>query len=133
MTDNTFTVQTWDEHIVSGSKGTPRVAHAHATYEYAGLIEGASIADALLYYAETGDDGDSTSFALERIEGTVEGRKGSFIVRHEYRISAATHHVSSTFTVVPGSATGELTGMTGSGTTSGASQTMNYTFEPVFG
>ena len=131
---NTFTMQTWDEQVVSGAEGGPRVAHAHATFEYAGLIEGTSVSDSLLYYAGAGyDSGGVTSSGLEHFEASVGGRKGTFVVRHEYTYSADSHHVSSRFSVVPGSATAELTGLTGSGTISGSSQTMDYTFEPVFG
>lgn len=134
MTANTFTMQTWDESVVSGEEGGPRVAYAHATFTYSGLIEGTSIADSLLYYVGDGyDGGGTTSSGLERFDGSVDGRKGTFIVRHEYSFSADgdTHQVSSTFTVLPGSGTGELAGLTGSGTISGSSQTMDYTFEPA--
>ncbi|WP_028851387.1 DUF3224 domain-containing protein [Thermocrispum municipale] len=130
MADNTFTTQSWDERAVSGTEGSPRVAHAHATFAYTGLIEGTSTADMLLYYA---DDSDVTSPGLERFEGSVAGRKGTFVVRHEYRFAPDSHEVTSTFSVLPGSATGELTGLTGRGTIAGSSRTMKYTFEPVFG
>lgn len=133
---NTFTMQNWDEKIVSGTDSGPRVAYAHATFDYSGLIEGTSIGDSLLYYPGEGyDGGGTTSSGLERFDGSVDGRKGTFIVRHEYTFSASgeTHTVSSTFTVLPGSGTGELAGLGGSGTISGSSQTMDYTFEPTFG
>lgn len=129
MTENTFTMRTWNEDIVSGEEDGPQVAYAHATFTYTGLIEGTSIADSLLFYAGPGyDGGGTTSPGLERIEGSADGRKGSFIIRHEY--SFAGHDVSSTFTVVPGSGTGELAGLTGAGTVAGSSETMSYTFEP---
>lgn len=136
MTANTFTMQTWDEQVVSGSDGGPRVAYAHATFTYDGLFEGTSIADSLLFYVGEGyDSGGVTSSGLEYFDGSVGGRKGTFVVRHEYSFSASgdTHQVSSTFTVLPGSGTGELTGLGGSGTISGSSRTMDYTFEPTFG
>ncbi|HKS44227.1 MAG TPA: DUF3224 domain-containing protein [Amycolatopsis sp.] len=125
---DTFTMQSWDERVVSGQEGAPRFAHAHATFAYSGVIEGASICDYLLYYAGDGYEGDNqTAPGFERIEGSVDGRKGSFVIRHEVGYSA--HGVRGTFTVIPGSATGELAGLTGHGTVAGASETMNYTFE----
>ncbi|MGH3433779.1 MAG: DUF3224 domain-containing protein [Thermocrispum sp.] len=135
MTTYTFTMQTWDERVVSGDDSGPRVAYAHSTFEYSGLIEGSSVADTLLFYVGEGHDGGGvTSSGLERFDGSVGGRKGTFIVRHEYSFTADgdTHHVTSTFTVLPGSGTGELTGLAGDGTISGSSQTMDYTFEPSF-
>lgn len=135
MTANTFTMQGWDENIVNGEEGGPRVAHAHASFEYSGLIEGTSEADSLLFYVGEGyDGGGTTSPGFERIEGSVDGRKGSFVIRHEFAFTASgdTHQVTSTFTVVPGSGTGELSRLSGRGTISGSSATMDYTFEPEF-
>lgn len=126
---NTFTMQNWEEALVSGSEGGPRVAHAHAALAYNGVIEGSSIVDYLLYYADEGyDGGETTSPGLERIEGTVDGREGSFVIRHETGFDAK--GVSSKFDVVPGSGTGELAGISGSGTTSGVlgEPAMSYTF-----
>src|SRR5437764_7993258 len=81
---NAFTMKNWDEKIVSGIEDGPRVAYAHATMAYDGVIEGESICDLLLYYAGEGyDSGQTTSASLERFEGKVDGRGGTFIVRHE--------------------------------------------------
>ena len=124
MTD-TFTMKTWDEKVVSGPEDGPRYAHAHCTFDYRGIIEGTSSCDYLLYYTTEGTDEKAPGF--ERIEGSVEGRKGSFLIRHEVGYGASGVH--GTFTVVPGSGTGELSGITGNGTIAGASETMNYTFE----
>jgi hypothetical protein len=128
---NTFTMKTWDEQIVGGREDGPRFAHVHATFTYTGIIEGTSVADSLLYYAGEGySAGGLTSPGYERIEGVLGGRKGSFIVRHE--VGYDEQGVRGTFTVVPGSGTEELAGISGSGTIEGASQTMNYTFDYSF-
>lgn len=125
---NTFTVQNWNERVVSGDENGPRFAHAHLTCAYTGVIEGTSRCDYLLYYGAEGYPGDGqTAPGLERIEGSVDGRKGSFVIRHEVAYSA--QGVRGSFTVIPGSGTGELAGLTGSGTISGTGGTMNYTFD----
>ncbi|WP_236795897.1 DUF3224 domain-containing protein [Amycolatopsis sp. GM8] len=125
---NTFSMKTWEEAIVDGPENGPRFVHAHATFAYIGVIEGTSVGDSLLYYAGEGyDGGGNTAPGLERITGSVDGRKGSFVIRHEVRYGSDGVH--GTFTVVPGSATGELAGLSGSGTIAGASETMDYTFE----
>ncbi|WP_370946865.1 DUF3224 domain-containing protein [Amycolatopsis sp. cg5] len=130
---NTFTPKNWDEKIVSGTEGSPRVAHAHVTFTYTGVIEGESVCDYLLFYPGEGFDGrGTTSPGLERIEGTVDGRAGSFVIRHEVGFDLKGVHGS--WTVVPGSGTGELAGLSGGGEASGTvgstdSQTMSYTFE----
>ncbi len=127
---NTFAMKNWEENVVSGTEGGPRIAYAHATLAYSGLIDGESIVDYLLYYASEGYDGDGTTApGFERVEGTVDGRKGSFVIKHDTGFDA--QGISSTFTVVEGSGTGELAGITGSGTTTGVlgEPTMSYTLE----
>ncbi|MFI7123285.1 DUF3224 domain-containing protein [Amycolatopsis sp. NPDC049868] len=127
---NTFAMKNWEEAIVSGTEGAPRVAYAHATLAYSGLIEGESVIDYLLYYAGEGyDGGHTTSPGLERIEGSLDGRRGSFVIKHDTGFDA--QGITSTFTVVEGSGTGELAGITGGGTTTGVlgEPTMSYTFD----
>jgi len=128
---NTFTMRSWDERIVSGPEDGPRYAHAHATFGYRGLIEGESACDYLLYYPSAGFTGSAhPAPGFERIEGTVDGRKGSFVIRHD--VSYGADGVHGTFRVVEGSGTGELAGLSGTGTIGGASETMSYTFDPRF-
>ncbi|WP_181776861.1 DUF3224 domain-containing protein [Amycolatopsis pittospori] len=127
---NTFATKNWEENIVSGTDGGPRVAYAHATLGYNGLIEGESIVDYLLYYEGEGyDGGGTTAPGFERIEGSVDGRKGSFVIKHDTGFD--TKGVASKFSVVEGSGTGELAGITGSGTTTGlvGGPTVSYTFD----
>ena len=134
MTDNAFTMRSWDERLVSGEEGTPRVAHAHAVMRFAGVIEGDSSCDFLLFYPGEGfDGGATTSPGFERIEGSVAGRKGNFVVRHE--VGFDLNGIQGTFTVVDGSGTGELSGLTGSGTVTGAlgQETVSYAFEYEIG
>jgi hypothetical protein len=130
---NAFTMKNWEEKIVSGAEGGPRVAYAHATMAYEGVIEGESVCDLLLYYAGEGyESGRTTSPSFERFEGKVDGREGTFVVRHEFTFDA--QGIASTFSVVPGSGTGALAGLTGSGTVGGAmgEEKMGYTFEYAF-
>jgi hypothetical protein len=131
---NGFKTTNWDEKIVSGTEGSGhRVAHAHATFAYEGVIEGESIYDALLCYSGEGyESAQTTAPSFERFEGKVDGREGTFLVRHECTFDAK--GIASTFSVVPGSGTGELAGLTGGGTVRGATgeEKMGYTFEYAF-
>ncbi len=49
--------------------------------------------------------------AVERVSGTLHGKKGSFALQHTGIMNRGTP--SLTITVVPDSATGELVGLTG--------------------
>jgi hypothetical protein len=128
--DNTFSMQSWDEKIVSGIDGAPRVAHAHATMKYSGVIEGTSTVDFLLFYVGEGYEGGGHSApGFERIEGSVDGRKGSFVIRHEIGFGA--NGIHGTWEVVAGSGSDELTGLTGTGTLAAKSgqETVSYTWQ----
>lgn len=128
MNENTFTMKSWDERVISGADDSPRYAHARAVFDYSGIIQGTSTCDYLLYYAGAGyESEEQTGPGLERIEGSVGGRTGSFVIRHE--ATYGPDGIRLAFSVVAGSGTGELTGLSGSGTASGASETMAYTFD----
>ncbi|WP_033295149.1 DUF3224 domain-containing protein [Amycolatopsis jejuensis] len=127
---NTFGMKKWDEHLASGEEGGPRVAYVHATLEYSGLIEGESTGDYLLYYPGEGyDGGATTSPGYDRFQATVDGRRGTFVVRHEWSFDPQS--IRSEFEVVPGSGTGELAGLAGRGTVHGVlgEPTVSYTFD----
>jgi hypothetical protein len=60
-----------------------------------------------------GDAKDSGSYvAVERVDGTLGGKKGTFALHHLGIMDKGAQ--SLTIGVVPGSATGELAGLTGS-------------------
>ncbi len=62
--------------------------------------------------AGSGAAGSSGGYvALEQFTGTLDGRKGSFVLQHSGTMTAGTPQL--TITVVPDSAIGELTGLTG--------------------
>lgn len=61
-----------------------------------------------------GADGPLHYVALERIEGELAGRSGSFVLEHVGSMAGGVP--SLVLTVVPGSGTDGLAGLTGSGT-----------------
>lgn len=127
MTDDMCTMRTWDEKIVAGPEDGPRYAHAHVSFAYKGVIEGTSTCDYLLYYGGAGyDGGGQAAPGFERVEGAVDGRSGSFLIRHDVRYDQ--QGIADTWTVVPGSGTGDLAGLAGSGSMHGDSESMPYVF-----
>jgi hypothetical protein len=65
--------------------------------------------------------------ALERITGTLEGRSGSFVVAHLGVMHAGEH--SLVLRIAPGSATGELQGLSGTMTIDIVEGVHHYTLE----
>lgn len=79
--------------------------------QFHGDLEGSSKGEMLT--AGSGAKGSSGGYvALESFTGTLDGRKGSFVLQHSGTMTSGTPQL--TVTVVPGSGTGELTGVTGS-------------------
>jgi uncharacterized protein DUF3224 len=81
------------------------------TERFSGAIDGIGVADHIRLLHP---DGTGISTGIERIEGTVNGRKGAFILT-AYGRSLAPTQVCGTWTVQPGSGTAELTGLRGRG------------------
>jgi hypothetical protein len=78
---------------------------------YSGAVEGVS---ATLFSGGQATDGSGTYVAVESFEGSLDGRRGSFVFVH----AASTHgddRYAEHFAVAEGSGTGELTGIRGTG------------------
>jgi hypothetical protein len=109
---STFEVKSWDEPTLSeGPDGAAKITHASVVFAYSGDLEGQSAMEYLMVY---GDDGSATVIGVERITGTLNGKSGSFVLRHQggYADGVA----KGEFSVVDGSATGTLAGLRGKGT-----------------
>jgi len=92
--------------------------------QFHGDLEGGSKGQMLA--SGTGKDGSGAYVALELVTGTLNGRKGSFVLQHTGTMSknVATMKV----TVVPDSGTGELIGLSGTMTIVIADGKHSYVF-----
>ena len=110
----TFDLKSWDEQTWEGqsSKGVPgaKLTHARVTNAFHGDIEGEGTAQMLMVYQ---DDGSASYVGLERVIGRVGSRSGSFVWQSHgiFEDGAA----KTTWSVVPGSGTGDLAGLRGKG------------------
>jgi hypothetical protein len=75
-----------------------------------GDLAGTSVGEMLAVRTET--QGSAGYVALEKVEATLGGRKGSFFLQHSGLMDRGAP--SLTVTVVPDSGSGELVGLTGS-------------------
>jgi hypothetical protein len=62
--------------------------------------------------AMSGVKGSGGYVAMERVTGTLQGRRGSFVLQHSGTMNRGAAHL--TLTVVPDSGTDELAGLSGS-------------------
>lgn len=106
----TFTLDSWDQaaydEAVHDELGGAILARARVTKTWVGDIEGTSTAELLL---ATAGEGSAAYVGLERIVGSVLGRRGSFVLHHTATATAQ----SATWSVVPDSGTGDLAGLRG--------------------
>jgi len=93
-------------HVVDDE---PRLTRAGGSQRFRGDIEGEGVVEWLACYV----DGGARLVGLQRIDGTLAGRRGTFVIEatsdHDGRQS------SGTWRIVRGSGTGELSGISGSG------------------
>lgn len=79
--------------------------------QFYGAIEGVSVGEMLTAFGGGGVKGSAGYVAVERVTGTVDGKKGSFILQHSSTMSRGVPRQS--IVVVPDSGTDELTGIGG--------------------
>jgi len=104
-----FRSVSWDEQPIH-EESRPKLTRAHCRQAYTGDIEGESTLEYLMVYHE---NGDATFVGVERISGSVAGRKGTFALRHVGEFSGGVARM--TLTVVEGAGTSELQSLRGSG------------------
>ena len=76
--------------------------------QFHGAIEASSVGEMLAIMTVKGSAG---YVAMERVTGTLDGKKGSFALQHTGTMTRGAGGL--TVTVVPDSGTGELTGISG--------------------
>jgi hypothetical protein len=99
----TFDIDAWDETPWDDGVGA-KLSRARVKKTFHGDIEGTSVAELLLAYAQ--DTGSRAYVGFERIVGTVNGRTGSFVMHHTATASGLGHAVS--WSIVPDTGTGGL-------------------------
>ena len=103
-----FEIKGWDEQPFDEAVGVAKLTKATVAKEYTGDIEGTSATEWLMAYHP---DKSAEFVGLERIKGTIGGRRGSLVLQHvgTFEDGAA----KATLTVISG--TDELKGATGTG------------------
>jgi hypothetical protein len=103
-----FDIANWDETPFDDAVGVSKLTEALVDKKYSGDIDGTSATKWLMAYAP---DKTATFVGIERIKGTIGGKRGSLVLLHEgtFEGGAAT----ATLRVVSG--TDELTDVTGGG------------------
>ncbi|WP_309070819.1 DUF3224 domain-containing protein [Arthrobacter sp.] len=102
-----FDISTWEPESYEVDGVDSELSRVRATKEFAGDIEGSSVAELLM----AGNNRGAGYVASEVFTGSVLGRRGSMIVQH-WGLADGTAAASSGH-IIPGSGTGELEGIAG--------------------
>lgn len=120
-----FAIKSWNEEPYSEGPDLPKLTRASVTKSLTGDLEGEGHVEYLMMYR---GDGSATFVGLERVVGSIAGKSGSFVFQ---RIGVFEGGLAKeTYTVVSGSATGELEGLRGEGKSAvGHGMEHPFTFE----
>jgi len=105
-----FQVASWNEDTYDEPDSGGRLTQAVVTLSFSGAIEGAGAVRWLMAYRL---DGTASFVGLARITGTLDGRSGSFVLENTGTFDGMV--ARGVWSVVEGTGTGRLEGLTGTG------------------
>jgi hypothetical protein len=124
-TTGRFDLTSWDEEVFDDAEGA-KLVRARNTKTFEGGLVGTSTAELLQALAQ---EGSAAYVGIERVSVEIGGRKGTFVLRHS-AVGGADGSGDFRVDVVPGSATGDLTGLRGElAIVRGGDGEHTYTFE----
>ena len=118
-----FAIKTWDEKPYSEGADQPKLTRASVDKTFTGDIVGEGHVEYIMMYRS---DGTASFVGIERIVGRIGDKSGSFVLQ---RVGAFEDgQAKESYTVIPGSATGDLRGLAGEGRTA-VGHGMEHPFE----
>ena len=105
-----FAIKSWDEKPYGEGQDLPRLTRASVTKSFTGDLEGTGHVEYLMMYRL---DGSAEFVGLERFVGRVAGKTGTFVLRRVGVFEGGL--AKESYSVVAGSATGDLRGLRGDG------------------
>ena len=125
LTNATFKILSWDEESFDEPEDGPKLTRAHVRKSFHGDLSGTGN---LMYVMTYLNSEEATFTGFEKVVGSLGGRTGSFVLRHTGSYDG--EKATSEYEVVPGSGTGELAGLSGTGGFSaGHAEEHDMTFE----
>ena len=105
-----FAIKSWDEKPYSQGENLPKLTRASVTKTYTGDIVGEGHVEYVMMYRS---DGSATFVGLERVVGHIAGKTGSFVLQRTGVFEGG--QAKESYSVIAGSATGELQALVGDG------------------
>jgi len=107
-----FTIRNWDEKPYREEPGLPKLTRATVMKTFTGDLEGEGQVEYLMVYRS---DGSAAFVGLEHVVGRIGDKAGSFVLQRTGVFEGGL--AKERYSVVAGSATGQLEGLTGDGST----------------
>jgi hypothetical protein len=105
-----FAIKSWDEKPFSEGQDLPKLTRANVVKTFTGEIEGDAQVEYLMMYRT---DGSATFVGLERVVGRIGDKIGTFVLQRTGVFENG--QAKESYSVIPGSATGDLLGLEGVG------------------
>jgi Protein of unknown function (DUF3224) len=103
-------VKTYEPQPYEEIDDAPNLVEIHVTETFSGDIEGEGV---VRFLQAVRKDGSASFVGIERVTGKIAGRQGSFLLQDAGTLEGDT--VKGDWFVIPGSGTGELSGLRGEG------------------
>jgi CO dehydrogenase/acetyl-CoA synthase gamma subunit (corrinoid Fe-S protein) len=103
-------VQTYEPQPYEEVDEGPNLVEIRVSETFSGDIEGDGVAR---FLQAVHKDGTASFVGIERVTGTIQGRTGSFLLQDAGALEE--NEVKGDWFVIPGSGTGELSGLRGEG------------------
>lgn len=103
-------VKTYEPQPYEEVEDGPNLVEIDVTETFSGDIEGEGV---VRFLQAVRDDGSASFVGIERVAGSIAGRRGSFLLQDAVTLEGST--VKGEWFVVPGSGTNELAGLRGEG------------------
>jgi hypothetical protein len=104
----TFAIRSWEERPFDELDDGSKLTRASVVKRYQGELAGEGTLEQLMAYSP---EGTAVFTAFERFRGTLGERAGTFVLRHDGIFERGV--ARDTWTIVPGTATGDLRGLYG--------------------
>ena len=122
----TFKVLGWEERPYD-APDLPALTHASVSQELLGDIEGEA---SVTYLLASREDKTTSFIGLARVVGCIREREGTFVMLDVGTFENGT--AKGRWTIVPGTSTGDLQGISGEGSFDTTHDTATYTLEVSF-
>ncbi|HTI62893.1 MAG TPA: DUF3224 domain-containing protein [Gemmatimonadaceae bacterium] len=105
-----FAIKSWDEKPYDDGTGVPKLTRASVCKALTGDLDGEGRVEYLMMYRA---DGSATFVGLERFTGRLGDKRGTFVLQRSGVFEGG--QAKESYFVIPGSATGDLVGLAGDG------------------